>query len=124
MKEKWSSSVRLKKEGLHGWHEHDTPEKRHAAVERTIREDGYATAIRRLGFLRNVADRESNGELSRVAEEDERWARDWEHEERGDEDRVRPPSDLHEVRRYERKDGARIRRHLARNPRRRQWAVS
>ncbi len=119
---RWSGNVGgLKEDGLHGWREHESPEQRHAAIERTIRQDGYATAIRRLGFLRNVADRENNEELHRLAEEDQRWAGGWEDRERHDEDRRRDQGTHHRVRGFDREvEGRqeRVRPHLAKNPRR------
>ena len=77
--EKWSSHVgHLEEGGLHGWCASCPPEERHRAIERTVQADGYATAIRRLNFLSNVANRRDNGHLHRVAREDEEWARRWE----------------------------------------------
>ena len=71
--EKWSSHVgHLEEGGLHGWCASCPPEERHRAIERTVRTDGYATAIRRLNFLANVANRRDNEHLHRVAHEDRR----------------------------------------------------
>ena len=62
--EKWSSHVgHLEEGGLHGWCASCPPEERHRAIERTVRTDGYATAIRRLNFLANVANRHDNEHL-------------------------------------------------------------
>ncbi|MGI0156515.1 MAG: hypothetical protein ACREDE_10360 [Thermoplasmata archaeon] len=73
--DRWSRNVRVHRGALerHGWREHESEEKRHAALRRSAEEDGYATTIRRLNFLRNVANRRDNSELRRVAHEDERW---------------------------------------------------
>lgn len=75
--EKWSRGVRLHKGALerHGWVEHEGEESRHSALRRSVREDGYATTIRRLNFLHNIANREDNRHLRAVAGEDERWLR-------------------------------------------------
>ena len=119
--EKWSKHVgHLEEAGLTVWCASCPPEGRHRAIERTVRADGYATAIRRLNFLANVANRKDNGHLHRVAREDEDWARRWESESRGDEDLRREQGTEHRVRGLEGEvDGrrARVRPHLARNPR-------
>jgi hypothetical protein len=121
--EKWSKHVgHLEEGGLHGWCASCLPEERHRAIERTVRADGYATAIRRLNFLANVANRRDNEHLHGVAREDEDWARRWERESRDDEDRKREQGTHHRVRGFQREvEGRheRVRPHLARNPRRR-----
>ena len=121
--QKWSRHVgHLEEGGLHGWCASCPPGERHQAIERTVRADGYATAIRRLNFLANVANRRDNGRLHRVAREDEGWARRWEEGTREDEDRRRAQGTHHRVRGFERDvEGRRerVRPHLARNPRRR-----
>ena len=126
--EAWSRHVgHLEEGGLYGWCARCPPEERHRAIERTVRADGYATAIRRLNFLANVANRKDNEPLHRVAGEDEEWARRWEGESRDDEDRRRKLGTHHRVRGFEREvEGRRerVRSHLARNPRRRQPARS
>lgn len=71
-KRKWSKSVHLKGD-LHGWHERQSAEVRHEHLRTSVRDDGYATTVRRVNFLRNIADREDNRELHRVAGEDVRW---------------------------------------------------
>lgn len=58
--------------GLHGWCEACPPEDRHAAIERTVRADGYATAVRRLNAL-VVFSKHDNPHLHRTALEDLRW---------------------------------------------------
>ena len=74
--EKWSQHVgHLEEGGLHGWCAKCSAEARHEAIERTVRADGYATTIRRLNFLANVADRQDNEHLHEVAREDVEWAK-------------------------------------------------
>ena len=122
-KEKWSSHVgHLEEGGLHGWCASCPPEERHHAIERTVRADGYATAIGRLNFLANVANRQDNGRLHRVALEDEEWVHQWESGSRDDEDRRRDLRTHHRVRGFERDvqgQRERVRPHLSRNPRKR-----
>ena len=120
--EKWSNHVHVEEGGLHGWCASCSPEERHRAIERTVRTDGYATAVRRLNFLANVANRGNNERTHRVAREDEDWVRGWERESRDDEDRKREQGTHHRVRGFEREvEGRRerVRPHLAKNPRRR-----
>jgi hypothetical protein len=123
MTEKWSKhDGHLEEDGLHGWCARCPPEERHKAIERTVRADGYATAVRRLDFLANVANRRDNEHLHRVAGEDVRWVERWEAETRDDEDRRRERGEFHRVRGFDREvEGTRerVRPHLARNPRRR-----
>ena len=77
--EKWSQHMgHVEEGGLHGWCAGCPPEARHKAIEQTIQDDGYATAIRRLNFLANVANRKDNEHLHQVAREDEDWAKQWE----------------------------------------------
>jgi hypothetical protein len=73
--DKWSKNVRIHKGALskHGWKEREGSEERHAALNRSVRADGYKETIDRLSFIRNVANREDNERLHRVAEEDEHW---------------------------------------------------
>ncbi len=121
--EKWSNHLgHLEEGGLHGWCAGCPPEERHRAIERTVKADGYATAIRRLNFLANVANRRDNGNLHRVAHEDVEWTERWEKETREDDDRRREQGTEHRVREFERDvEGRheRVRTHLAKNPRRR-----
>ena len=120
--DKWSKHAgHLEEGGLHGWCAGCPTEERHRAVERTVRSDGYATAIRRLNFLANVADRKDNGNLHRVSREDVAWTEQWEKDARDDEDRRREQGSRHRVRGFDREvEGRRerVRPHLARNPRR------
>ena len=119
MEQQWSKHVGHLEEGwLHGWCVRCPPEERHRAIERTVRADGYATAVRRLNFLANVANRRDNERLHRVAREDVEWTERWEKETREDEDRRRERGEFHRVEAYRKEDGERVRSHLARNPRR------
>lgn len=70
----------LQHDGLHGWCEACSPSERHAAIERTVREDGYATTVRRLNILA-VYSKTQNPHLHRTASEDIRWIQK-EHERR------------------------------------------
>jgi hypothetical protein len=120
MEQQWSKHVgHLEEGGLHGWCASCPPEERHRAIERTVRADGYATAVRRLNFLANVANRRDNEHLHRVAREDVEWTERWEKDTREDEDRRRERGEFHRVEGYRKDDGERVRAHLARNPRRR-----
>ncbi len=120
MEQQWSKHVgHLEEGGLHGWCASCPPEERHRAVERTVRADGYATAVRRLNFLANVANRRDNEHLHRVAREDVEWAERWEKDTREDEDRRRERGEFHRVEAYRKEDGEHVRAHLARNPQRR-----
>jgi hypothetical protein len=120
--EKWSNHVgHLEEGGLHGWCAKCPPGERHRAIERAVKTDGYATAIRRLNFLANVANRRDNGDLHSVAREDVEWTERWEKESREDEDRRREQGTEHRVRGFERHVEGRnehVRSHLAKNPRR------
>lgn len=72
---KWSKKVRVHKGALsrYGWHEHEGAEERHSALHRSVSAEGYAETIRRLTFIRNVANRSDNRRLHEVAEADEHW---------------------------------------------------
>ena len=72
MAEKWSRGVHLRG-NLHGWHEDQPARTRHEHLRTTVRADGYATTVRRVNFLRNIANRENNAKLHRVATEDVHW---------------------------------------------------
>ena len=116
---KWSMKVHKVHEGAlsrYGWRADAPADMRHEALKRSIKDEGYATTIERLGYIRNVPDRETNAQLIRAAEEDQAWCEQWEHDERGDEDRARPRSDEHEVRAHERRTGEHVRRHRQANP--------
>jgi len=62
MGEKWARKVHLQGH-LSGWHEDEGERTRHEALNRTVRRDGYATTIRRLDFIANVANRSNNTKL-------------------------------------------------------------
>lgn len=72
MGEKWARKVHLQGH-LSGWHEDEGERTRHEALNRTVRRDGYATTIRRLDFIANVANRSNNTKLHRVARSDIKW---------------------------------------------------
>jgi hypothetical protein len=118
---KWSKDVELHEGALErlGWKEHESAESRHRALERSVREFGYARTVERLDFMANVASREDNRGLHHAAREDLDWLRRWEAEDREGDDRRREQGTEHRVRPYEKDDGERVRGHLARNPRRR-----
>lgn len=115
---KWSQNVRIRPAELtqYGWREHESAESRHRAIERSIRADGYATTVRRLNFLGNVANRMDNAQLRRTARADERWAQEWEDEVREGDNRSR--GGQHRVDGYRKDNGEYVRPHLASNPRR------
>jgi hypothetical protein len=71
---KWARHVHVKSGALKGWCEKCPATRRHAALRSVARRDGYATAVRRLNFLRNVANRKDNRRLATVAAVDLRWA--------------------------------------------------
>lgn len=70
---RFSRTVHARHGALHGWCEHCPEESRHEALRRSVKADGYATTVRRLNFLHNVANRQANGGLRGRAREDERW---------------------------------------------------
>jgi Family of unknown function (DUF5771) len=68
-----------KKEGIHlvpggleGWHAHETPEQRHAAIRKVVRREGWQRAVRRLNLLANL-DENTHPGVSRIAREDLHW---------------------------------------------------
>jgi hypothetical protein len=71
---KWARHIHLKEGALRGWCEKCPAARRHAALRSVARHDGYAKAVRRLNFLRNVANRKDNKRLAVVAGRDLRWA--------------------------------------------------
>jgi hypothetical protein len=73
-KVKWAKHVHTRGGALAGWCERCPVAKRHTALRRVARTDGYAVVDRRLGFLRNVANRRTNAKLERIAAMDLRWA--------------------------------------------------
>ena len=72
MTEKWAKKIHLQGH-LHGWHDDEGARARHEHLRTTVRVDGYATTVRRLVFLANVADRQDNRKLRRIARDDVRW---------------------------------------------------
>ncbi|MHB8430196.1 MAG: hypothetical protein ACYDDZ_06650 [Acidimicrobiales bacterium] len=117
--EKWSKGVTVHRGALerHGWKENESGDARHAALERSVRADGYKTTIDRLDFLSNVANLKDNEALATTAADDRLWLERWERDQREDEDRRREHGDKHHVDGYTKDDGERVRPHLARNPR-------
>lgn len=78
---RWSKHVGVRAGGLHGWHDHDPASKRHAALKRAVDADGAGEVVRRLNFLRNVANRDNNERLHEVAETDLHWVQNQYEEE-------------------------------------------
>ncbi len=72
-KRKWSRHVHLKSGGMKGWCALCPAARRRRAISAVVRADGYATAVRRLNFLRNVSNRRSNRKLYNVATRDITW---------------------------------------------------
>lgn len=57
---------------LYGWHKGQGDTTRHRALEISVREDGYATTIRRLNALRNVS---TDRETDQKTKKDMEWLR-------------------------------------------------
>jgi hypothetical protein len=72
-KKKWARHVHMKAGALKGWCVHCPAALRRKALRSVVRKDGYATAVRRLNFLRNVANRQNNKSLHTVASRDILW---------------------------------------------------
>ena len=72
-KEKFSKHVHVARGALHGWCDHCSDRSRHRALNTTVRIDGYATTVRRLNYLSNVANRKNNARLHDVARRDVKW---------------------------------------------------
>jgi hypothetical protein len=70
---KWARHVHVKTGALKGWCAKCPAERRRKALRSVVRSDGYAVAVRRLNFLRNVASRSANAALHNVAGRDVRW---------------------------------------------------
>lgn len=70
---KFSRNVHVRAGALGGWHEDQTARERHAHLRVKIREDGAGEVSRRLNFISNVANRNNNQKLHRIAREDQRW---------------------------------------------------
>lgn len=73
-KDRWSQHAHVDRGGLPGWCESCSPDSRHAALRAAAARDGKTAVIRRLNFLRNIANRKNNMELHRVAQTDLEWA--------------------------------------------------
>jgi hypothetical protein len=73
-KHRWSRHVHMEAGAMSGWCAECPADKRHRAIQSVVREDGYGTTIRRLNFLRNVANRRRNRGLEETAARDLRWA--------------------------------------------------
>ena len=116
MSDKWSKGVHPKDGVLraYGWNENESPERRHAALERSVRADGYATTVDRLDFMRNVANRDNNRRLEATAKGDYEWLSRWERVD--EDDRGRSRGDKHRVETYRKDDGTLVRAHLSYNP--------
>jgi hypothetical protein len=71
---KWARHVHLKSGALRGWCAKCPADRRRKALRSVVRKDGYAVAIRRLNFLRNVANRQDNPTLRTIASRDISWA--------------------------------------------------
>lgn len=71
---KWSRHVHLKEGALKGWCSRCPAARRRQALRSVARSDGYAVAIRRLNFLKNVANRRDNAGLRTAAGRDIVWA--------------------------------------------------
>ncbi|MDE1879518.1 MAG: hypothetical protein KGI89_03120 [Euryarchaeota archaeon] len=69
--QKFSRNVHLVHGGLMGWCAHCSAWARHATLVRTIRKYGYATAVRRLNYIRNL--QEHHPSVRRVMTADLRW---------------------------------------------------
>jgi hypothetical protein len=70
---RWARHVHIKTGALRGWCAKCPAERRRKALRSVVRSDGYAVAVRRLNFLRNVASRSHNPALHTVAGRDVRW---------------------------------------------------
>jgi hypothetical protein len=55
-KKKWSKGIDVKEGALQGWQKTQPQKKRLQILHRVIRDDGYATTIRRLNYLRNISN--------------------------------------------------------------------
>jgi hypothetical protein len=71
---KWSRHVHMKSGAMKGWCAKCPAARRRKAVRTVVRTDGYSVAIRRLNFLRNVANRRNNPALRVAASRDILWA--------------------------------------------------
>ena len=113
---KWSKGVHPKEGVLraYGWSEGASAEGRHRALERSVKQDGFATTVDRLEFTRNVANRKDNPGLRSTAQADYEWLARWERVE--EDDRHRAGGTTHRVETYRKDDGTPVHGHLAANP--------
>lgn len=72
-KRKWARHVHMKAGALKGWCARCPAALRHKALGAVVRKDGLGVTVRRLNFLRNVANRKNNRGLHLVASRDLRW---------------------------------------------------
>jgi hypothetical protein len=70
---RWSRHIHMKAGALRGWCAKCPAARRHTALRSVQRTDGYAVTVRRLNYLRNVANRRNNPDLRTVAARDIRW---------------------------------------------------
>jgi hypothetical protein len=63
----------MKEDSLRGWCAKCSAKARHAAIRAVVRREGYGVTVRRLNFLRNVANRRNNRGLREIAGRDLRW---------------------------------------------------
>jgi hypothetical protein len=70
---KWARHVHMKEGALKGWCAKCPAERRRKALRSVVRKDGYAVTVRRLNFLRNVANRRNNQTLRTTASRDILW---------------------------------------------------
>jgi len=56
VKKKWSKGIDVEEGALQGWQKTQPQKKRLRILRGVVREDGYATTIRRLNYLRNISD--------------------------------------------------------------------
>jgi hypothetical protein len=74
-KRKWSRHVHTRQGKLNGWCSDCPAQKRRAALKGVLHREGYGTAVRRINFLRNVANRSDNRKMRHVATTDLNWLR-------------------------------------------------
>lgn len=74
MPTKFAKNIHLKPGALHGWHEDQSRETRHAHLREAAARDGWTEVSRRLNFISNVANRSNNLKLHRIARADQKWA--------------------------------------------------
>jgi hypothetical protein len=70
---RWARHVHLRAGALKGWCAKCPSARRHAALRSAVKKGEYGVVVRRLNFLRHVADREHNPAHRTVAGRDARW---------------------------------------------------